>query len=64
MSLLFARRENLHKLLDLYYSKLSAKLKDLGYDPNDIYPVDEFKRDFEECRFFGCTSALMHTMVW
>ncbi len=57
------RRENIKKLLDLYYSKLSSKLSELGHDPSQVYPVEEFKKDFRECRAFGYAMSLMHAMV-
>ena len=57
------RHNHLDELLCFYHSVLSAKLTDLGHDPEHLLSLGQLKRDYQECRMFEYMTTLMHTVV-
>ncbi len=59
----FSRKDHLEELLKFYYGLLSSKLRELGYDPDKVYPEAELRKDIKECVAFRYPMSLMHAMV-
>ncbi len=46
-----------------YHETLVAKLDQLGYNGEAVYPFVELVKDYAECRPFGFVMSVMHAMV-
>ena len=56
------RREHLEEILDHYHGCLISHLAEFGY-PQNLYPKESFRKDFNDCFAFGFITGIFIAQV-
>uniref|UniRef100_U5ET49 Putative juvenile hormone-inducible protein n=1 Tax=Corethrella appendiculata TaxID=1370023 RepID=U5ET49_9DIPT len=48
------REQYYDELLNIYYTNLTDLIRDLGSDPNKVFPREEFEKELKQFSRFGC----------
>ncbi|KRT78401.1 hypothetical protein AMK59_7341, partial [Oryctes borbonicus] len=51
--------DNLNHYLELYYQELRERIKGLGSDPDTLYPLHVFRKEWKENSKYGFAMAFM-----
>ena len=56
------RQDHLGEILDHYHDRLTRHLTGLGY-PQNLYPKESFRKDFNDCFAFGFITGIFIAQV-